>query len=187
MDDTDRGADMAERTCSIEGCDRPHAARGWCALHYGRWRKHGDPTVVLNVRGQPRKRFDAKTQRDGDCIVWVAAKTRDGYGLFKLDGSMRLAHRVAFIWWRGEIPEGTEIDHLCRNRACVNVDHLEAVPHRVNVNRGDNAFSAREACPRGHPYDDENTYTWRGSRHCRQCGRDRSREHARKRRSEGRR
>lgn len=113
------------------------------------------------------------------CWVWTAATVK-GYGRFALAGMPgALAHRVSYTITRGPIPDGLTLDHLCRNRACVNPDHLEPVTVQVNTLRGE-AVSARAArathCPQGHPYDAENTWMEKGrKRHCRTCNRDRQR------------
>lgn len=104
------------------------------------------------------------------CWEWTGSMHAAGYGLFR----DRLAHRISYEVHVGSIPEGLTIDHLCRNRRCVNPLHLEAVTIAVNVLRGESppARNARKThCPKGHPYDDENTYIspssgWRGSRAC---------------------
>jgi hypothetical protein len=72
----------------------------------------------------------------GDCWLWLANLDRDGYGKFSLHGVQRAAHRVAYEAVNGPVPAGLTLDHLCRVRRCVNPLHLEAVPHKVNVNRG---------------------------------------------------
>lgn len=88
------------------------------------------------------------------------------------------AHRVMYQAFKGPIPDGLEIDHLCHVTACVNPVHLEAVTHQENVLRssGPSARCAtRTHCPEGHPYDVANTVVDEGSRRCRICRREQQR------------
>ncbi|MGH7474177.1 MAG: HNH endonuclease signature motif containing protein [Candidatus Methylomirabilales bacterium] len=124
--------------------------------------------------------FDRLIPAYGCCIVWTGSKTSAGYGNVGRKGGTSLVHRLVYEHFRGPVPEGLELDHLCRNRVCCNPDHLEAVTHRENSKRGSagavNAARQRAIthCPKGHPYDEANTYRSRkGSRSCRQCGRER--------------
>ena len=113
--------------------------------------------------------FDAHNE----CFEWASCKSKDGYGQFWRDGKSVKSHRVSYELFVGPIPEGFDIDHLCRNHACVRPDHLEAVPRVLNVRRGQGDGSQTH-CPAGHPYDEENTYYWKSPRgythrYCRAC------------------
>lgn len=119
------------------------------------------------------------------CWLWTACANELGYGFFTWKGYSERAHRVAYELFVGPIPEGTELDHLCRLPSCVNPQHLEAVTHRVNMLRG-YGVSGRNArkthCPKGHPYVRLHKRTGRPpGRECRECGIDRyrSRQQAR--------
>lgn len=129
------------------------------------------------------ERIEQNIRRDPEtaCWIWTAARARTkGYGDTRFNGKTRRAHRVIYELLRGPIPHGLTLDHLCRNRACVNPDHLEPVNIRVNILRGDSpsAINARKpTCKAGHPYTPENTHIDpEGRRICRECVRARERE-----------
>lgn len=175
--------------CSIDGCESPAAARTWCRKHWQRWRKYGDPLMVtMDPARTAQERFWSWVDKNGpvpsgrpdlgQCWVWTGGLA-EGYGAFWLDGRQVKAHIASYTWEHGEIPEGAERDHLCRNRACVRPSHLEAVTHWVNVARGISPHgqnAAKTHCPASHEYDTENTYLYDGERHCRKCARERTRE-----------
>jgi len=103
-----------------------------------------------------------------DCILWEGTVTDKGYGWER----NQYAHRKAYERAKGQIPPGLQLDHLCRNRRCVNPDHLEPVTRKENILRGE-SFSAQNArkthCERGHELTPENTYMRKDSRGGRQC------------------
>lgn len=122
-------------------------------------------------------RFMAKFHREGECWVWHAFKTRDGYGRFRTGVLSGGAHRASYEHFTGPIPAGLQVDHLCRNRACVRPDHLEAVSQQENVRRGVGITATNKRkthCSEGHAFSPENTYIGaRGNRFCRTCAKER--------------
>ena len=126
-------------------------------------------------------RFFAKLTVGDGCFEWTAGRSKGGYGMIKIGGRMVYAHRVAYELFVGPIPSGLQIDHTCRNRACVRPDHMEAVTSRENTLRGE-SFASRNAakthCPRGHQYDKRIN---RGDRICLRCRADQDRRYYRER------
>lgn len=92
---------------------------------------------------------------DGECLVWTGAKAQ-GYGRLYRDNGSALVHRIAYELVHGPIPTGMDLDHLCRNRACFNPDHLEPVTRGENVRRGHPYRQRKETCKHGHPMTGEN-------------------------------
>lgn len=109
------------------------------------------------------------------CLRWIGSHNGNGYGVISTKGNPeRLAHRLVWTFLNGPIPDGQYIDHLCRNRGCVNVDHMELVTFRENVLRGigPTAINARKThCIYGHEFTKENTMpvTHNKGRKCRTC------------------
>lgn len=116
------------------------------------------------------ERFWPRVNKTDTCWLWTGYIKPNGYAAFYPGGGCHVpkvyVHRWAYEDARGEIPEGLEIDHLCRVRHCVNPEHLEAVTHRVNLDRRNAEWTH---CKHGHEFDEANTYWHRGARHCRQC------------------
>ena len=135
---------------------------------------------MLRIESFPR--FWSKVALAGpdECWLWTAALTR-GYGRFGWRGRNALAHRVIYEFCIGAIPEELTIDHLCRNRKCVNPTHMEPVTNLENMRRGiaGHINRAKTHCPKGHVYDmktlhKSQNYWFRG---CRKCSNERSRLH----------
>lgn len=118
-----------------------------------------------------------KIASHSDCWLWQGKTQNSGYGQFSIGSRKTVrklvyAHRFSYEQMVGCIPPGMQIDHLCKERLCVNPDHLEVVTPRVNTHRG-NTITAKNAvktaCPSGHPYNDANTIVSAGKRYCRTC------------------
>jgi hypothetical protein len=136
----------------------------------------------------PIERLMSKVRVDGifGCWVWTAAKSGSGYGQIFYRGRQQNAHRVAYQLLVGAITPGLELDHLCRNRPCVNPAHLEPVTSSENKRRspltgrgrhanrpgGNNGNGLRTACRQGHAFTPANTYQRADGRRCRTCNRD---------------
>lgn len=127
------------------------------------------------TRRDPIDRFAEKIKKtEQDCWLWTGSGTVGGYPSFWSGERFVLAHRWSYEHFIGAIPDGLVLDHLCRVKRCVNPAHLDPVTQRENVMRSIGPTSinaAKTHCPRGHPYDEANTYVYPrdGSRRCRTC------------------
>ena len=126
-----------------------------------------------------------KVDPTSGCWIWQAALRADGYGAYWRGDRTVRAHRHVYELLRGAIPEGAEIDHLCRRPACVNPDHLEPVTHLENVRRSSRPTGTH--CHNGHAFDEANTYHGARKhtryRRCRRC--HAARERTRRRKEKG--
>lgn len=145
-----------------------------CACGCGEAVKH--KRRMYSAIGHHRRKSPVEyaIDQESGCWIWQRAIDGKGYGQMRVKGKMRRAHRVLFERVNGPIAPSMTLDHLCRNRPCVNPAHLESVTMRENILRG-NSTSAQNAikthCPQGHPYSPDNTWvhTKRGTRICKQC------------------
>jgi len=128
-------------------------------------------------RLRPRFRSNISVEDCGyvsPCWRWVGQISQSGYALYhpKIREGSRFGHRMCYEALVGPIPEGPQLDHLCRNRFCINPHHLEPVTCRVNLLRGIGPTAknaAKTHCPHGHEYANENLRFYKGCRLCRKC------------------
>lgn len=130
------------------------------------------PVSVIERIGLP--------ESQDQCWLWGGCVVGNGYAGIRLRGRSVRVHRLIYEHIIGAIPEGLELDHLCRVRLCVNPWHLEPVTHLVNMQRG--VIATKTECCRGHAFTLENTYRYGERRHCRECVRIRLRKSKAKRR-----
>ena len=168
------------------GCGKPTAVAQMTRTKIGHIK--GQPLRFINGHNarQPwRDRFWTKVNKDAlnKCWLWTAGVSLEGYGRFSVNRQPTYAHRISYAFAKGDIPTGMELDHLCRNRICVNPEHLEVVTHQENVLRGVSPAAlhrAQTSCVHCHPFYDSNTITLRnGGSDCRTCARTRERNRTR--------
>lgn len=182
---------MTYVTCAVSGCKTPAREAGYCWHHWARWEAFGDPLETRRMirKSQKARLFDRVIEDVATgCWVWIGAKDRAGYGLFHLieeatrERTTTGAHRAAWLTLVGPI-EAESLDHLCRNRACVNPGHLEPVSMMVNTHRGLDHYANKTHCKNGHEFTPENLAPRTGGyRLCRICRNEAVRKYRAKKR-----
>lgn len=124
--------------CTVEGCPHEATARGLCNSHYGRWKRNGDPLIQRRValHGYTlRQRFDhyLPNRPKRGCWGWTGYKDRHGYGQLTIDQRPVFAHRLAYEFFCGPIPEGDAVLHRCDNPPCCKPSHLFLGSQRDNM------------------------------------------------------
>lgn len=118
---------MGKSTCSIEGCNSAHYARAMCNRHYQAWRRAGRADGFARSLARFSsfdEAFAARTERQGECLVWIGPKTEDGYAGTSVRGVRKYMHVHAWEQVHGPVPAGMHVDHICWNRACCEISHL---------------------------------------------------------------
>lgn len=164
-----------KRLCSVDGCSTPTHAKALCGKHYAALKQR----VYRRVARNRTKDLLARISFTEGCWGWTGDHLPSGYGRFYFRGERSIAHRAVFEALRGKVPAGLVLDHLCRNRGCVNPWHLEPVTDAVNILRGVGppAMNAKKThCVHGHEFTPENTIARKDGRECRACRDRRSRE-----------
>jgi len=118
-------------SCSFSGCINPARKRALCSAHYGQQRI-GKELRPLKIPLPMPERFWAKVNKTETCWLWTGSKTTKGYGHFGIGPKLVAAHRWAYEDANGPIPEGMQIDHICRVRECVNPEHLRLATNKQN-------------------------------------------------------
>ena len=167
-------------------CDTIPTRNSWGTVGGGKSPRPDSNSYQENeMRKTLKERFDGRytVNKKTGCWEWEGARSPEGYSRIGHKGKACYGHRISHEIHIGPIPKGLEIDHLCRVRHCVNPEHLEAVTHSVNAQRGvcgkvsASRNRAKTTCPHGHPYEGGNLYVVpkTGHRVCLTCKRKRNR------------
>lgn len=136
------------KVCAVSECLSKHYSLTYCIKHYRRFKRWGDPekTISHEPLAERAKRY---VERRGSCLIWTGGISKNGYALVGLAGKSALAHRALWEEMHGELPARTEIDHICHNRACVNLEHLRPVSKVQNQQNRYRANSNSKSGMRG--------------------------------------
>lgn len=164
-------------TCQVARCQRTVKAKGYCNFHYERKRRGtplDNPVHRTHSGMSLTERLAAQSEAmENGCVEWRGRLNYGGYGITTVGNRSVKAHRASYELRVGPIPTGLQIDHLCRNPACINPAHLEPVTAAENTRRALNSptgINARKThCIRGHEFTAENTRIVSGRRVCRAC------------------
>lgn len=117
------------KTCSVEGCEKPADARGWCRMHYVRWQTRGTTDYAPPT---PEERFWSRVEKTDNCWYWTGRRNDSGYGVIAINKKQVRAHRFSYFLHYGEwpMPEGR---HICDTPACVRPDHIVPGTHAQNM------------------------------------------------------
>lgn len=138
--------------CSIEGCNKPAKGRGWCGMHYDRWRQYGDPSMVRTPMRQGPLRHRATTQLETPCREWWGRHDSYGYGLIDRQGRGYPTHKWIWEQINGPVPNGMVVMHRCDNPPCYRYDHLVLGTKAQNSNDMMSKSRGRSQFPPGnHP------------------------------------
>ena len=123
---------MLPKICSFPECSKPHSCKGYCRGHYSQFRLGKALKPLGGTTLTTEERFFAKVEKTESCWNWKASVNLQGYGTFWINPRNYGAHRAAYLLFVGDIPDGLEVDHKCRNILCVNPDHLRLLDSQSN-------------------------------------------------------
>lgn len=128
----------------------------------------------MNYMEQDIKRFQTFYKIINNCFVWQGYLDKDGYGSFYFKQKLRRAHRVSYYLNFGDIPKDMVIDHICKNRACVNIEHLRCISRKQNTLENSRSVGSinkmKEFCKNGHKFDKK----YGKQRYCSICSNEKS-------------
>lgn len=140
------------RKCSINDCDKPFVARGFCGAHYMEARRANQSFSVVRPHGSLEERFFRKVDKTEKCWVWIGNTSRNGYGSIQSGGKgspTLSAHRLSYEMHKGQIPDGLVVMHSCDNPSCVNPDHLSVGTFKENTHDMIAKGRKRTVAPKG--------------------------------------